>query len=225
MRLRMILLAGLAVAIPGCQSKEPSGAGSSEGTNGPDTILVVHKADKSWRVQIPKVDRAYFNGLQALVDTVRPSADSGWTVFSADITGEGTPQRCVSTWKLNDSGAVLRRFVISRQGVIWRDSLALSDEHAYFQAWDQDSSYYAMKPYSTAFVAAKELEGFIGDSVGQSVLEDGPARDYLLKFHPLTYWRDYLSHFKGRAINTLGMEPRSFIWDKQIRKFILLFKS
>lgn len=222
MHLKEIILFGLGFVILGCQSKEQSGDNSAEGVNGPDTTLPVHKGDKSWRVRIPKVDRAYFYGLQALVDTIRASADSGWTVFTADITGEGTPQRCVSTWKLNDSGAVLRRFVISRQGLIWKDSMALSDEHAYFQAWDQDSSYYAMKPYSTAFVAAKELEGFIGESVDQRILESGPARDYLLKFHPMTYWRNYLSHFKGRAINTLGMEPRSFIWDKLLRRFVLL---
>ena len=225
MRLRLIVVLALAVANPGCQSKEPSGSDQPEGMNGPDTTLAIHKAEKSWRVRIPKIDRAYFDGLQTLVDTVRPQADSGSTEITAYITGEGTPQRCVSTWKLNDSGAVLRRFVISRKEIIWKDSMALSDEHAYFQAWDQDSSYFVMKPYSTVFVAAKELEGFIGDPVDQRVLENGTVRENLLKHHPLTYWQRYLSHFKGRSINTIGMEPRSYIWDSQIRKFVLLFKS
>ncbi len=225
MRLRMIILLSAAFATPGCQSKEPSGSQTSENMNGPDTTLTVHKGDKTWRVRIPKLDRAYFDGLQALVDTLRSPADSGSTEFTADVTGEGIPQRCVSTWKLNDSGAVLRRLVISRQGLIWSDSMALSDEHAYFQAWDQDSSYYDMKPYSTVFVAEKELGGFIGDSVDQHILENGTVRDYLLKYHTLAYWQNYIAHFKGRAISTLGMEPRSFIWDKQRRRFILLFTS
>jgi len=222
MRLKLLVIPVVTLMTLGCQSNEHSGSKTTEDLTGPDTTILVHRGNQKWGLRIPKMDVAYFSDLQTLLDTLHSSPDTGSIEIRADITGEGYPQRCLSTWKLNDSGVVLRRFVISRQGLIWNDSMALSDEHAYFQGWDQDSSYFDMKPYSTVFVAEKELEGFIGDSVDQRILESGTPRDYLLKYHSLAYWRKYFSGFKGRAINTIGMEPKSFIWDKGLHRFILL---
>jgi hypothetical protein len=69
----------------------------------------------------------------------------------------------------------------------------------------------------------KELNGVIGDSaVDQSDLEDEPTRESLLKYYSLAYWERYLSHFRGRTVVTLGMDPGRYIWDKELGKFILL---
>jgi hypothetical protein len=159
-----------------------------------------------------------------MMDTLNSSADSGWTELMVDITGEGIPQRCVSTWKLSDSDVVIRRLVVSKQGLIWNDSLEVDDIFGFALPWNKDSSYFRLKPYSAIFVALKQSDVFIGDSVANvSVLEDESTRKYLLKYHTLAYWRRYLSHFRGRTVLTLGMDPGWYIWDKELGKFILLY--
>lgn len=220
---RCLTLSTIAFAMPSCQSKEPPPTKSAESHSVRDTTLQVHKGNQTWSMRIPKGNVEYFDGFQAMIDTLNSTADSGWTELMVDVTGDGIPQRYVSTWKLSDSDVVIRNFIMSKQGIIWKDSLEVEDMFGFALPWNKDSSYFRLKPYSAIFVAFKELHGVIGDSeVNQSVLEDAPTRESLLEYHTLAYWRRYLSHFRGRTVQTLGMDPAECIWDKELGKFIPL---
>jgi hypothetical protein len=192
-----------------------------------DTALVFRLNGKVIHVHVQKRSLDEYSGFQELISQPRNRL-TFTQVQMLDITGQGSVDSCVSSIELGDFGATITHLVISSGKQIWRDTLLLTDTVAFLYGWNEDSSYFLLKPYSTFKVAMNWNRPFVHDAydtasegfksrseyIYQNLTNGDPAE--------LQYWKSRIGSFKGRILETIGdLDSEEYIWDGRHHKFVL----
>jgi hypothetical protein len=189
-----------------------------------DTLLVFHFRSQNIPMHASKSFSSNYPHFQDLLNQPLQNLHSE-EIEIADVTGDGKMDTCISKIFIEQMKPKIIHLIVTDGRVIWKDTHTIEDDEGFTVNWNNDSSYFALKPYSGFQIAKTWYSKFVGEMIDTNS-QDFKTVSYFINgnANDEQYWKSYLSTFKGRLI--LEINPAdlgSYIWDSRHQKFILYY--
>jgi hypothetical protein len=192
-----------------------------------DTIITLNLKGKSEKLIVRKTTYHMISDIQSVINKYYDNLEYTSNI-TGDITGEGISDEAETTIRKKGDGFLVTNTIRQNDSIIWMDTLSVDNKISYY--WDPDSTaFFQIKPYSQFYIALRYFSNFVGpkfDTTNEFYLDNKTViHDYIGYDKNPEYWEKYLSGFKGNIIYNLSYEDGGvYMWDKRIRKFILIYE-